>query len=153
MFFTFINLCQVAWQLSIGPHTFAFIILLFSNCLIIIIIIILQLNTPYKKWVRTRSCKPDDISQMLISIKFTLNQGLICEKWTGRVSNTAGTKGLGSQWNERRTRSLNPPTPRQFEPCSDLHQSLLLKPVLTIEGIFPSNCLSIVRIFSQSNKI
>ena len=46
-------------------------------------------------------------------------QGSNCEKWTGRVSNTAGTKGLGvAQWNEQGNWGLTPPLPVNSNPGS-----------------------------------
>ena len=55
----------------------------------------------------------------LFSCGFGPVQGLNCEKLTGRVSNTAGIKGLGevgSQWNEQRNWGLNPTTPVNSNP-------------------------------------
>ena len=56
----------------------------------------------------------------LISLCHACKQGSNCEKWTGRVSNIAGTKGLGGHNGKNRGtggRGVKPPTPRQFEPC------------------------------------
>ena len=54
------------------------------------------------------------------------NQGSNCEKWTGGVSNTVGTKKLGGlgglQWNDQGNWGVKPPQPpRQFEPWIQFH--------------------------------
>ena len=58
----------------------------------------------------------EELSTSSIPACLLWQQGLNCVKWTGRISNTAGTKGFGGRGHNGINRKLGG-YPPHFEPC------------------------------------